>query len=131
MNRRKGVNDHGMPRGRPQMLERARQFRRPLTPMEARLWAHLRDRRCGGYKFRRQVPVSQFIADFVCVEARLIVEVDGAIYDTMVERDAARDAVLSAQGYQTLRVTNAQVQDELGGVVERIRLCCIERTKKP
>jgi very-short-patch-repair endonuclease len=59
--------------------ERARQLRRDLTDAERRLWATLRDRRLGGYRFRRQYPVADFIVDFACTRHRLVVEADGAV----------------------------------------------------
>ncbi len=108
----------------PQLMERARQFRRELTPMEARLWQGLRDRRCDGHKFRRQYVLDRFIADFYCPAARLLVEVDGSSHNGTVERDAARDAWLLAHGHRTLRVTNAEVRDNLEGVLILIAQTC-------
>jgi len=100
---------------RPVLLERARQFRRPLTPMEQRLWNHLRDRRCGGYKFRRQTILDRYIADFHCAEAKLVVEADGRSHDGTQEHDAARDEWLARRGYHTLRVLNTDVRGSLEG----------------
>ncbi|HZP81773.1 MAG TPA: endonuclease domain-containing protein [Chthonomonadaceae bacterium] len=111
----------------PQLIERARQFRRPMTPMEARLWERLRNRQCGGWKFRRQVVLGQFIADFYCAEAHLLIEVDGSSHDTTVERDSARDEWLQAQGYQTLRIPNAEVRDNLEGVLALIQQTCAQQ----
>ncbi len=109
---------------RPQLTERARQFRREMTPMEARLWAYLRDRKCDGHKFRRQVVLDRYIADFYCAELRLLVEVDGSSHNGTVERDAARDDWLHLHGYHTLRVTNADVRDNLEGVLIVIAQTC-------
>jgi very-short-patch-repair endonuclease len=114
----------------PQLTQRARQFRRPMTPMERRLWASLRDRKCSGYKFRRQVVLDRFIADFYCAEARLLIEVDGASHDATMERDEARDEWLAAHGYQTLRVTNAEVRDNLEGILTLIANTCEEFTTR-
>jgi very-short-patch-repair endonuclease len=111
----------------PQLTDRARQFRRPMTPMEARLWEHLRNRQCGGWKFRRQVVLGQFIADFYCAEAHLLVEVDGSSHNATVERDRARDAWLQAHHYRTLRVTNTEVRDNLESVLARIQQTCTQR----
>ncbi len=111
----------------PELKQRARQFRRPLMPMEARLWAALRDRQCGGYKFRRQVVLDRFIADFYCPEARLLVEVDGESHQASVERDAVRDEWLHLHGHATLRVSNTDVRDHLEAVLEQIRQVCATR----
>ena len=61
----------------PRQTALARANRRPLTPPEARLWRHLRDRQLGGLKFRRQQVLGPYIADFCCFEARLVIELDG------------------------------------------------------
>src|SRR5690349_20859559 len=92
------VDENSRLRIHPQLTQRARQFRRPLTTMETRLWNHLRDRKCGGFKFRRQVALDRYIADFYCAEAHLIVEVDGASHNGTVERDAVRDEWLALHG---------------------------------
>ena len=81
----------------------ARALREHQTPPEAVLWSHLRARRLGGLKFRRQHPLGPFVADFYCREAGLIVELDSS-YHTR-ERDAARDAWCTQRGVETLRVT--------------------------
>jgi very-short-patch-repair endonuclease len=108
----------------PQLTERARQFRRPMTPTEERLWAHLRDRRCGGFKFRRQVVLDRYIADFYCAEVQLLVELDGASHNATVERDTTRDSWLALHGYRTLRIPNADVRDSLEGVLVLIEQAC-------
>ena len=108
----------------PQLTERAREFRRTLTPMEARLWQHLRDRRCEGHKFRRQVVLDRYIADFYCAASCLLVEVDGSSHNGTIERDAVRDEWLGLHGYHTLRVTNTDVRDNLEGVLVLIAQTC-------
>jgi very-short-patch-repair endonuclease len=107
-----------------QMLRQARQLRRMAAPMEARLWEHLRNKGCSGFKFRRQAPIGQFIADFVCFEARLIVELDGDSHTDRAEYDAERTSWLDSQGFIVLRFTNAEVRDSLEGVFETIRTKC-------
>ncbi len=108
----------------PQLTERARQFRRALTPMETRLWTQLRDRKCEGHKFRRQVVLDRYIADFYCAASRLLVEVDGSSHNGTVERDAMRDEWLALHGHHTLRVTNTDVRDNLEGVLTLIAQTC-------
>ena len=80
----------------------------------------MRDRRLGGYKFRRQRPVGRFYADFACVERRLIVELDGEPHDWNFEYDFARDRRLMRDGYRVLRFRNDEVQRDLQGVLDTI-----------
>ena len=68
-------------RGEGILRERAKQMRREMTPAERKLWYALRDRRLIGYKFRRQMPVGKYIADFVCLNPKVIIEVDGGQHD--------------------------------------------------
>jgi very-short-patch-repair endonuclease len=80
-------------RARREVLrENARRMRREPTPAEARFWHYAKNRGIGGMKFRRQVAVGPFIADFLCAEERLIVEIDGGQHGE--ERDVDRDARL-------------------------------------
>ena len=90
----------------------ARSMRRAPTEAEDRLWGALRDRRLDGLKFRRQVPIGAFIVDFVCMEAKLIVEVDG-VQHAESARDMARDAELEARGFRVLRFWNDDVMRDL------------------
>ena len=98
----------------------ARQPRGNQTALEDRLWHELRAKRLDGWRFKRQAPIENYIADFVCFEARLIVEVDGPLHERPEHRrrDAERDAVLQGQGFRALRFD----QDiALGRMVEDIR----------
>jgi very-short-patch-repair endonuclease len=106
----------------------ARTLRRNATRAERRLWNGLRREQVGGFRFRRQVILGAFIADFACFDARMIVEVDGATHSTDEEiaRDAIRSAALSAQGYDILRFTNEDVFHNLDGVLETIRMRLVE-----
>src|SRR5438132_8224031 len=85
---------------------RARILRREMTEAEKRLWQMLRLRQTEGYRFRRQVPIGRFIADFVCHTARLIVEIDGGQHDLSSEEEASRTRFLEAEGYRVLRFWN-------------------------
>ncbi len=100
----------------------AKQMRREPTEAEAVLWNALRGKSIG-YKFRRQHPIENFIADFVCLEAWVIVEVDGGYHTTEEQKmkDKARDGALSELGFITLRFTNEQVFQKLDDVVLKIR----------
>jgi very-short-patch-repair endonuclease len=109
-----------------QRVERAQQFRRPLTAMEARLWHHVRDRKCAGVKIRRQVVVGAFIVDFLCEAAKVIIEIDGASHDGQIDYDVARTEWLQTQGYRVVRFTNDAVRDQLEGVLIRIAEHCTQ-----
>lgn len=98
----------------------ARQLRHEPTQAEDALWQLLRGRRLGGFKFRRQYAIERFIVDFVCLEKRLIVEVDGEIHDHQIEYDAIRQTFLEAQGFRVLRFRNDEVLKTGVSVVKRI-----------
>ncbi len=98
---------------------RAKAFRRLMTPPEARLWTALRAGRLNGCKFRRQHPIGPYILDFYCAEAKLAVEVDGAVHDQpdQVAHDQRRTAWLGERGVKVIRVRAIHVKDELEGVL--------------
>lgn len=100
--------------------ELARHLRRKETAPEELLWSHLRNRRFGGFKFRRQVPLDHYVADFLCVEAKLIVEIDGPSHDARRTADAARTEALGAMGHLVLRFTNEDVLANIDGVLDEI-----------
>ncbi len=110
--------------------ERAKRLRQGSTPDEEVLWSHLRDRRFLGLKFRRQAPVGPYVADFLCHELRLILELDGAVHleAAQIARDRNRDANLQALGYRVLRFTNHQIQNDLESLLEAIRSLYQNRT---
>ena len=92
--------------------ERLRDFakdqRSLSTCAEALFWSQLREGRLSGHKFKRQVPITPYIVDFLCPSARLIVELDGEPHETAEgrKRDAARDAWLRSQSFEIMRLTN-------------------------
>ena len=90
-----------------------------MTDAELKLWRGLRQQQLEGFKFRRQYPVGLFIADFVCLEMSLIVEVDGGQHNESA-RDEARTAWLKAQGFTVLRFWNDQVLKETDSVLQEI-----------
>ena len=75
----------------------------------------LRSRQTEGYRFRRQVPIGRFIADFVCHDARLIVEIDGGQHDPSSEPEVSRTQFLESEGYRVLRFRNNEVLDNPDG----------------
>ncbi len=109
-------------RERERVRVRARALRQSSPDAEKLLWRHLRDRRLGGFKFRRQYPVGTFFADFACVEARLIVELDGGQHfePRAVAADARRTQVLAANGFRVLRFDDRQMLLEAAAVLTAI-----------
>jgi very-short-patch-repair endonuclease len=103
----------------------ARMLRRDRTEAEARLWRYLRNRQMEGAKFRFQSPVGPYVPDFLCVEAKLIVELDGGQHGVQTEKDAARTEALEAAGYQVLRFWNNDVLANTEGVLETIRIAVL------
>jgi len=89
--------------------ERARGLRREMTEADRRLWQKLRSRQTEGYRFRRHVPNGRFIADFVCHEAKLIVEIDRGQHDPSTDIEASRTRFLESEGYCLLRFWNNEV----------------------
>ncbi|WP_343628477.1 endonuclease domain-containing protein [Roseateles sp.] len=100
----------------------ARRLRGASTEAERSLWHCLRAKRLDGHKFRRQHPVNRYIVDFVCMEARLIVELDGGQHfePANVMADAERTAKLKSLGFHVMRFTNLEVQHQREAVVMSI-----------
>ncbi len=96
----------------------ARQNRRNLTEYEKRLWRHLSNRQLAGHKFRRQHKFAPYIADFFCPAKGLVVELDGDTH--RADRDEARDIFFLRSGFTTLRFTNAEVKENIDGVLQAI-----------
>jgi very-short-patch-repair endonuclease len=99
---------------------KAHELRHTPTLSEQRLWSALRASRLG-VPFRRQVPISRYIADFVCTKARLVVEVDGGVHLRRAQLDARRDRILQRAGYRVLRIPAALVTSNLEAAVALIR----------
>ena len=105
------------------LTKRARQMRHEDTRAEKLAWILLRDRRMFGLKFRRQVPIDNYIVDFYCHELRLIVELDGLVHDDPIQtrKDERRNARLKHLGYRILRVANGMVMQAPDVFAEEIR----------
>jgi very-short-patch-repair endonuclease len=101
---------------------RARALRASQTSAEAKLWQALRNRRLARWKFRRQHPIDRYIVDFVTLDGKLIVEVDGVTHSepSEIQRDKTRSAVLEACGFFIVRVSNTDVYENLEGALELI-----------
>jgi very-short-patch-repair endonuclease len=102
------------------LLSNAQDLRENTTPAESRLWHHLRSHRFAGIKFKRQQPIGPYIVDFVCLEKRLIIELDGGQHAFPGVSDVERDAWLLAQGFTVLRFWNNEVLGNLAGVLDEI-----------
>jgi very-short-patch-repair endonuclease len=112
------------PRGRARVggttVQRARSLRKEMTEAERALWARLRRRGVLGLKFRCQQPLGRYIVDFVCLERRLIIEVDGGQHLDQEGYDRERSRWLEGQGYRLLRFWNSEVLSSTDAVVEAI-----------
>tara|TARA_R110000868_G_scaffold35549_3_gene127406 strand:+ start:165 stop:545 length:381 start_codon:yes stop_codon:yes gene_type:complete len=103
-----------------QHLHLARAMRRKQTPAEARLWSRLRNGNLMGIKFRRQVVVGPYIADFLSAQARLVVEADGGQHGEQEAEDEERTRFLEHRGYRVLRFWNHSILTDIDAVMEVI-----------
>ncbi len=110
-------------------LEYSRRLRREMTDAERKLWQHLRGRQLDGFKFRRQHPVPPYIADFCCIERKLIVELDGSQHNE--HKDAARTRFLESQGWGVVRFWDSEALVQTEAVVEAIWNARGNRTLTP
>jgi len=104
----------------------ARTMRNDATKAENLLWQQLRNRQMDGQKFRRQVPLDGYILDFVCMEARLIIEVDGSQHAEN-RRDEARDAHFRSEGFRVMRFWNEEIETGLDFVCRSILMVLRDR----
>ncbi len=98
----------------------ARELRTRTTEAEALLWQQLRGRRFQGFKFRRQRPLGPYILDFVCLEAGLVIEVDGWQHSDQHAYDQKRTELIKSQGLIVIRFWNHEVMNETPAVLEKI-----------
>jgi very-short-patch-repair endonuclease len=96
-------------------LSFAKQLRQNQTDAENLMWRELRASRLQGFKFKRQVPLDKYFADFVCFEAKLIIELDGGQHNENAH-DVIRDKALREMGFTVLRFWNNDVLQNLEGV---------------
>ena len=102
------------------MWKKARTLRNEGTDAERRLWRYLRGRQLGNYKFRRQYPIAGYIADFACVDAKLVIELDGGQHAEQIQYDAQRTRKIESNGYWVVRFWNDDVLLRTEAVVEEI-----------
>ena len=109
-----------MHKTKPHIQQYACDLRKEATDAEQWLWQHLRSRRLLGFKFRRQVPIGDYIIDFLCKEQKLVVELDGSQHQEQVEYDQRRSEYLEQQGYRVVRYWNHDVLQQGEVVMEDI-----------
>ncbi|MBL7873656.1 MAG: leucine--tRNA ligase [Cyclobacteriaceae bacterium] len=102
------------------LKENARENRKNPTEAEEILWEAVRNNSLG-FKFRRQHAISRFIIDFVCIEKKLVVEIDGAIHDNQKQEDEERTSILNNEGFKVIRFTNEEILSSLPNVLQKLK----------
>ena len=103
-------------RSNPKTMKRAGELRKKSTPAERKLWSRIRDDRLG-VNFRRQHAIGNYIPDFVCIEKKLIIELDGSQHLEQQEYDQERTKYLNSLGYKVIRFWNNEVTNNIDGVI--------------
>jgi very-short-patch-repair endonuclease len=111
------------------LTNKARSLRKNQTDVEQLLWKQLRSRNLAHHKFRRQFPIDPYIADFACLELKLVIELDGGQHANRVEYDDQRSMFLEKRGFKVIRFWNNDVIENVEGVLEVIRLAILEITE--
>jgi adenine-specific DNA-methyltransferase len=108
----------------PNFIEISRKLRKDQTPWEKKLWIYLKGRKFLGLKFKRQVAIGRYIYDFSCFEKKLIIELDGSQHKEPEQdsQDKLKQNFAESQGYKILRFNNNDLENNLEGVLEKIRL---------
>src|SRR3990172_12450509 len=114
-----------------EMKPKAKLLRKTMTDAERWLWQRLRNRELAGWKFRRQHPIGPFIVDFVCIEKRIVVEIDGGQHAENLESDAKRSQYLKEKGYHVFRFWNNDVLQEGESVLSVILSFLEENSPSP
>lgn len=102
------------------LTELAKQLRQNMTNAERLLWKHLRGKQLNHLKFRRQHPIGNYIVDFVCIEKKLIIEIDGGQHADNKRYDGQRTKYLQKKGYHVIRFWNNEVLQNSTVVLEKI-----------
>ena len=104
-------------------LQYSKKLRKEMTPFEEKLWYFFRAKRFFNLKFRRQVPIGNYIADFVCKSKMLIIELDGSghLENSQAEYDIIRDNYFNNLGYKVIRIFNNDIENNIDGVLEHIK----------
>jgi very-short-patch-repair endonuclease len=119
----KSYNDNLHKGANGKLYEFSRELRQVETEAERTLWELLRNKKLNGLKFRRQHPLSSYIADFYCHEKKLVIELDGAIHDTKenMDYDKTRTQQLNEEGIIVVRFRNEEVMTDIEAVIKKIR----------
>lgn len=110
------------------ITDKARTLRKNQTNVEQLLWKKLRNRQLLGHKFRRQFPIEPYIVDFVCLELKLIIELDGGQHAEQMDYDQQRSLYLQQRGFKVIRFWNNEIIENIEGVLEALRLAILERS---
>jgi very-short-patch-repair endonuclease len=110
--------------------EKRRDLRKAQTKEELIFWAHVKDRRFHGYKFRRQYSIGNYVADFYCPELKLVVEIDGGQHyeKSIIEKDLLRTGFFEGLGIKVKRYTNVDIKNNLAGALDDLLEICKEIT---
>jgi very-short-patch-repair endonuclease len=111
-------------------IQRGRGLRAHMTDAENVLWFRLRGKRVGGHRFRRQVPLGPYIVDFACMQAQLVIEVDGSQHLSSKE-DQERTAWLESRDFRVLRFWDNDVLQQTNSVLETIRVALLQAPTLP
>lgn len=108
------------------LIALSRNLRKDNNPWETTLWQYLRGKRFNGLKFKRQVPIGNYIVDFCCDEKKLVIELDGGQHNEseFQFRDLKRENYLKKEGYTVLRFWNNEIDQDIEGVLEKISQVC-------
>ena len=115
-----GYREMKVTRIKPLTKQRSRKLRKEMTDAESRLWKEIRKKQLPGYKFRRQYPVGKYVLDFVCLNAGLVIEIDGGQHQESFVYDQKRTLWLEQQAYRVLRFWNNEVLYNINEVLEVI-----------
>lgn len=116
---------------KPALKQARRLNRNNPTPWEYKLWNCLKMKKLGGYKFRRQVSIENYIVDFCCLELKLIIELDGSghLHPKQIQKDNKRIEVLNKMGFNVIRFNNNEIDENLNEVLGMIADKCDELNK--
>ena len=112
------------------LTNKVRSLRKNQTDVEQLVWKHLRNRQLYNYKFRRQFPIEPYIADFACLELKLIIELDRGQHACRIKDDDQRSLFLEQRGFKVIRFWNNDVIDNTVGVLETIRLAVLKISER-
>jgi very-short-patch-repair endonuclease len=116
---------------KPDIFEKAKELRKNMTYAEKLLWNKLKNKQICNLRFRRQHPITNFIADFYCHTARLVIEIDGEIHKGQIEYDQGRTTEMECFDIQVLRFNNKEIENNMESVLKLIEKTIIKRLESP